>query len=82
MEGATALPSIIRAISRVMGRAYTPLDQGARNQLWVSVSKDVKSGEYYSPVGVAGKASSNGKSDNLAKKLWDWTQKELEPHLF
>jgi NAD(P)-dependent dehydrogenase (short-subunit alcohol dehydrogenase family) len=81
MEGASAMPAIVRAISRAMGRAYTQVDQGARNQLWVSVSKDVKSGEYYSPVGVAGKANANGKNDDLAKKLWDWTQKELEPHL-
>jgi hypothetical protein len=38
----------------------------------------VESGEYYEPVGVAGRAVDYATNDELAKKLWDWTEKELE----
>lgn len=57
---------------------FTPVNQGAKNQLWASVSKDVTSGEYYEPVGVSGKASRLGRDEDLAKELWDWTVHELE----
>lgn len=53
------------------------LEKGAQNQLWASVSHDVKSGEYYEPVGVADKGAPIGKDDELAKSLWQWTEKEL-----
>ncbi|KAF1956673.1 retinol dehydrogenase 14 [Byssothecium circinans] len=53
-------------------------EQGARNQLWASVAKDVVSGEYYEPVGVMGKGSELTKDDGLMEKLWEWTAKELE----
>ncbi|KUL88999.1 hypothetical protein ZTR_06044 [Talaromyces verruculosus] len=37
----------------------------------------IASGVYYEPVGVAGKESRYAKDPELAKKLWDWTEKEL-----
>lgn len=49
-----------------------------RNQLWASVSKDVKSGEYYEPVGVGGVVSPLGQDDVLRQKVWEWTEEELE----
>lgn len=54
------------------------VEKGVRNQLWASVAKNVASGEYYEPVGVSGKASSKARDDELAKKLWEWTEKELD----
>ncbi|TWU76638.1 hypothetical protein ED733_008289 [Metarhizium rileyi] len=57
---------------------FTPVSQGAKNQLWASVAKNVKSGEYYEPVGVSGKTSRLGLDVDLAKELWDWTAHELE----
>lgn len=51
---------------------------GAKTQLWAATAKDVKSGEYYEPVGVMGKGSVQGYNDETAKKLWEWTEKELE----
>ncbi|TPX18052.1 uncharacterized protein E0L32_011871 [Thyridium curvatum] len=57
--------------------AKTP-EQGAKNQLWASMAKDIKSGEYYEPVGIPDKASEDAKNEELAKKVWDWTAKELE----
>lgn len=79
-NGATGSPTVIRILAKVATSTclLTPVDQGARNQLWASVSKDVKSGEYYEPVGIAGPASSLAEDDTLAKKVYEWTEKELE----
>ncbi|EGE77498.2 short-chain dehydrogenase/reductase [Blastomyces gilchristii SLH14081] len=80
MEGATGSAAIIRMLVRVGSRLLTPVDRGVRNQLWASVSKDVRSGEYYEPIGVKGKVSDDGKDDQLARELWEWTEKELRAH--
>lgn len=79
-NGATGSPMIIRMLTKLATSAclLTPVDQGARNQLWASVSKDVKSGEYYEPVGIAGPASPLAEDDGLAERVWEWTEKELE----
>jgi len=78
MAGATGSPFVIQILGNIANRFITPVEQGAKNQLWASVSKDIKSGEYYEPVGIGGLVSAYGKDDNLAKRLWDWTEKELE----
>lgn len=76
--GATGAGFLMGTVaSRIVTLFKIPVDQGVLNQLWVSVAKGVKSGEYYVPVGVDGSVSSNGKNDELAKKLWDWTEREL-----
>lgn len=79
-KGATASPMIIRILSKVATSAclLTSVNQGVRNQLWASVSKDVKSGEFYEPVGIGGAVSPLAEDDALAEKLWNWTEKELE----
>ena len=55
-----------------------PVEDGVRNQLWAAVSPDVVSGEFYSPVGVTGKGSPLTNDAALRKKLWDWTQGQLD----
>ncbi|KAH7383756.1 hypothetical protein BKA66DRAFT_417435 [Pyrenochaeta sp. MPI-SDFR-AT-0127] len=65
----------------VLGVIAVDVRTGALNQLWASVASNVVSGEYYEPVGVAGKGSKWTKNDELAEKLWDWTEKELEGQL-
>jgi NAD(P)-dependent dehydrogenase (short-subunit alcohol dehydrogenase family) len=52
-------------------------EEGAKTQLWCSVSPDVKSGEYYEPVGMLGGDGRLTKDDELSSKLWTWTDKEL-----
>jgi len=62
---------------------YTSVESGAKNQLWAAVGKkgegngEVKSGEYYTPVGVVGQGSYKSGDIELAGKLWEWTEKEL-----
>jgi NAD(P)-dependent dehydrogenase (short-subunit alcohol dehydrogenase family) len=55
-------------------------EEGAKTQLWCSFSKEVVSGAYYEPIGKAGKEGCRARDDNLAKKLWEWTDKELLRH--
>jgi NAD(P)-dependent dehydrogenase (short-subunit alcohol dehydrogenase family) len=84
MERATGVPAVVRGLTRVaVGmNLLTPVDRGVRNQLWASVATEgLVSGEYYQPVGVGGKASAYGKDEELASKLWEWTEKELEGHV-
>jgi retinol dehydrogenase-12 len=65
---------------------YTTVEGGAKNQLWAATAKkgermgEVKSGEYYTPVGVPGNGSWQSQDMKLAGSLWDWTEKELEEY--
>ncbi|CAI6335553.1 unnamed protein product [Periconia digitata] len=54
------------------------VEQGVLNQLWGATSVDAESGQYYEPVGVGGKGSPLTQDVELADKLWQWTEKELE----
>lgn len=75
--GATDSPLVFRALMKVAKPLLTGVEKGARNQLWASVSKDVKSGEYYKPVGISGGGSKLSTNDELAERLWEWTEHEL-----
>ncbi|KAL2135128.1 hypothetical protein VTI74DRAFT_9721 [Chaetomium olivicolor] len=81
MQNATGSPAIIKALTRVAYRLLSSAEQGVKNQLWASVAEGVKSGEYYSPIGIPGMASADGRDEALARKLWEWTEKELEGHV-
>lgn len=78
MDRAGDAPVIMRAFKGVAKMMASSVEQGAKNQLWASVSGNVKSGEYYEPVGIAGQATENAKDDKAAEKLWAWTQEEFE----
>ncbi|RAK95161.1 oxidoreductase, short-chain dehydrogenase/reductase family [Aspergillus ibericus CBS 121593] len=83
LSGATDAPCIARVslhAANSMGLLST-VEKGIRNQLWASVSPEVKSGEYYTPVGVSGKGKAIGRDMTLARKLWDWTDDELNRFL-
>lgn len=51
---------------------------GARNHLWAATSPDVVSGKYYTPVGVPNMEGKLAKDDDMTKRVWEWTEKELE----
>ncbi|KAL1863928.1 hypothetical protein Daus18300_008077 [Diaporthe australafricana] len=54
------------------------VEEGVKNQLWACTSKDVISGEFYTPVGVLGNATKLASDDELAERLREWTAAELE----
>ncbi|CAI6094941.1 unnamed protein product [Clonostachys chloroleuca] len=56
------------------------MDQGAFNQLWAAAGakRDVLiNGAYYTPIGVVGELDEVAKSEDFAKRLWDWTNEVL-----
>ncbi|KAF4963157.1 hypothetical protein FZEAL_10951 [Fusarium zealandicum] len=66
---ATGIPWWLRAVIKCM--LLTSVEKGVKNQLWASVSEDVKSGEYYEPIGRGGLVTDDGKDDVLAENLWN-----------
>ncbi|KAH7230544.1 uncharacterized protein BKA55DRAFT_667683 [Fusarium redolens] len=72
---ATGIAWYLYAVVRCM--LITPVAKGVRNQLWASVAPGVVSGEYYEPIGKHGLATEDGRDDELAEKLWGWTEREL-----
>jgi retinol dehydrogenase 12 len=57
------------------------VEEGVKNQLWACTSKDVISGEFYTPVGVVGNVTELATDDALAERLRGWTEVELEKYL-
>ncbi|KAL8690465.1 MAG: hypothetical protein Q9218_004088 [Villophora microphyllina] len=52
--------------------------EGAKNQIWAATASGVQSGVYYVPVGVEGKREKLGNSKELARELWECTERELD----
>ncbi|KAI9754493.1 MAG: hypothetical protein M4579_004663 [Chaenotheca gracillima] len=72
---------LIRWGARVFGGlAFVDVPTGAKNQLWAATSSKVESGGYYTPVGNKSQGSGYTRDEELAEKLWDWTEKELTKH--
>lgn len=73
---------LLKAVAPVARMLLTTVESGARNQLWAATAPkgDIKSGEMYFPVGdlTGGRRGPYYNDDALAKKLWDWTEEELE----
>lgn len=53
-------------------------EQCAWNQQWAATAPAVESGCFYEPVGVKGRLNGDAGNDELAERLWEWTQKELD----
>lgn len=64
------------------------VEECAWNQLWAATApkgkgkREVVSGTFYEPVGIAGDLTAAAKDDKLASELWDWTQCELKKQGF
>jgi retinol dehydrogenase 12 len=70
--------ALINGLAKVVGPLLLgDASQGTRNQLWAATHAEVKSGEYYVPVGKVGKCKFTG-DHRLADRLWDWTENELK----
>ncbi|KAJ1334922.1 retinol dehydrogenase 12 [Microdochium nivale] len=69
---------LMSVIVPLTSKFITDVETGAHGQLWASTSNDVVSGTYYTPVGATGGGKAPTNDEELAKKLWEWTEKELE----
>lgn len=54
--------------------------EGAKNQLWASVSRDAQSRGFYMPVAKRGGGCELVHDEKLSVRLWDWTNDELKAH--
>jgi NAD(P)-dependent dehydrogenase (short-subunit alcohol dehydrogenase family) len=75
--GAKWLSLIMKSAASLVGK--TPED-GAKTQIWCGVAKEVESGKYYEPIGVAKSGSKFAQDAKLKNELWEWTEKELRAH--
>ncbi|KAH7250912.1 hypothetical protein BKA59DRAFT_509015 [Fusarium tricinctum] len=57
-----------------------PIEVVAKHHVWAAVASQIDSGEYYEPLGLGGRCIPEGKDKDLTLKLWEWTEKELEPY--
>lgn len=63
-----------------------PVEKCAYNQQWAATAPlgkakmQVESGRYYEPIGVKGSMASRARDEELAEKLWEWTQQELKAY--
>jgi retinol dehydrogenase 12 len=80
--GADGASLPIRVLLKVGKPLMMTVEKGVWNQLWASVSPEVKSGEYYEPVGVAGKATEQARDMMLAEKVVRWTDTELQQFMW
>ncbi|KAM0549940.1 hypothetical protein ACHAPJ_009187 [Fusarium lateritium] len=62
----------------VVGNVVGPISEGVKNHLWAATSPDIENGEFYEPVGKTGGLEGHGLDDEMAKKLWDWTEEQLK----
>jgi retinol dehydrogenase-12 len=63
--------------TEVAPKRVKPIAVGVRNQLWAATGHGLTSGLHYEPVG---KYAPEGLmlDEQLAKEVWEWTQRELE----
>ena len=70
-------PEIEYLAREIAPKVGVTLLEGAKNGLWAATVKSVESGRYYEPVGKLGEGSVLSRDEDLGRKLWEWTEKEL-----
>jgi retinol dehydrogenase 12 len=73
-------PYLAWVFKRLQSVMTVSVQQGTLNQLWASVSENVKSGHFYYPVAKEFPGSDVVRDDAKARELWDWTEAELKKH--
>lgn len=66
---------------KVVGCVGTSVAQGACNQLWAAAGakkEELTNGAYYVPVGNLKSQNRFSSSEDMGKRLWEWTETELE----
>lgn len=71
--------TFITVANRATGTRFITLEEGTQNGLWAATAPktEVTNGAFYEPVGKVGTETKASKDEELAKKLWEWTQTEL-----
>lgn len=88
MRGWPRTEKVVRKVVGVV-LGLVPVERGAWGQLWAATwpvgkthgIKEPTSGVFYHPVAIEGKGSKLAYDEGKAKELWEWTEKELQPHV-
>lgn len=89
-------PIISGVLLWLMGMIAPGPAEGALNQTWATIAdvegkpsslgskceKKVVNGAYYSPIGKAGGETAYAKDAGLAKKLWEWSEDEMQSKVY
>ncbi|CRG90996.1 putative oxidoreductase C736,13 [Talaromyces islandicus] len=77
-----SLPDRIFLQLTTIGKKITP-KEGAKNAIWAATTDkaSIKNGSYYEPVGILKDVQRWAKDHDLARRLWEWTETELEPYI-
>lgn len=78
--GAGAFTTFMKGATKA-GFVYD-VPKGTRNQLWCATAdrETVRSSWYWKPVGIKAPGTQYAQDEQLARKLWDWTEEELQKH--
>lgn len=73
---------IYRYLAYVLPGHYKDTKGGALSQTWAAGTEktNLESGAFYIPVGSRNQGSRLARDEGLQKKLWEWTEAELEKH--
>ncbi|KAI9733475.1 MAG: hypothetical protein M1818_007223 [Claussenomyces sp. TS43310] len=77
----SSFPRLTAPIQFLSKFLATSVQQGTLNQLWAATSQAAVSGKYYIPVAKESPGSAEAQDNDLAVKLWDWTEAELAKFL-
>ncbi|KAK5309386.1 hypothetical protein LTR70_010328 [Exophiala xenobiotica] len=55
-------------------------EDGIKNQLWAATSprEELENGQFYEPVGTVGSTTKASTDRELAKRLWEWTEEQID----
>ncbi|KAJ4296718.1 hypothetical protein N0V90_006766 [Kalmusia sp. IMI 367209] len=70
-----------RIVSIASGGNWIAVEEGPYNQTWAATTpkEDLKNGAYYEPIGkLVVPSTTYGRDTALAKKLFEWTEEELQ----
>ena len=71
-------PALVQGIMNFLKKiTFADVAEGARNQLWASISSEAKGGALYYPVGKEHKERPILRDEKIADALWEWTENEL-----
>ncbi|KAJ3463361.1 hypothetical protein MRS44_008147 [Fusarium solani] len=64
--------------TEVAPKVVIPISEGVKNHLWATTCPEIENGEFYEPVGKTGGLEGHGLDDEMARKLWEWTEEQLK----
>jgi NAD(P)-dependent dehydrogenase (short-subunit alcohol dehydrogenase family) len=76
---------VLGTLSNIFGWAvYRTVQDGAKNSLWAATAlkEQVKTGEYYKPVGIQSPGSVYSRDEKMGDQLWDWSEEQIKKHGF